>query len=329
MTNVGVPAAGTMHEVKAMPIERAFALTFAAVAATSASEPPASAWAPAIFSTSDRAPDAPAPRGVQRVLDRDVVVGDDRGDLHPAGDEVGGHLEVQDVTGVVLDDVEHPRPAVDGAGRGLHLIGDRRREHVAGTGSVQHAHSHEAAVERLVARAAAGQQGDLAPTGCVLAKDDVVGGVDADEVGVSEAEALEALGDHVLDGVDELLHRADRCGGCHGRMLLGALGPGWPRRGRARRPASAPSPPRPDELVQEGADQTAHDRAGDVHPQLAEVGRVADERLEDLRADLARRIEGGTGDRADQDDHAVDDEPDGDAGEPGRRLARTRPRRTR
>ena len=41
-----------MHDVRAMPIERALALTFVAVAATSASEPPASAWAPAIFSTS-------------------------------------------------------------------------------------------------------------------------------------------------------------------------------------------------------------------------------------------------------------------------------------
>ena len=206
--NVGVPAAGTMHDVKARPIERPWPLTFAAIAATSASEPPASARAPAIFSTRTVHADAPASRGVQRVLDRDVVVGDDRGDLHLARDELGGHLEVQDVTGVVLDDVEHPGAAVDGAGRGLHLIGDRRREDVAGTGRVEHAQPDEAAVERLVARAAAGQQGDLAPLRAAGAKDDVVGGVDPDEVGVSAAEAREALGDDVLDVVDELLHRA-------------------------------------------------------------------------------------------------------------------------
>ena len=48
---MGVPAAGTMQDVSAMPIERAFALTLTAVAVTSASEAPASALAPAIFST--------------------------------------------------------------------------------------------------------------------------------------------------------------------------------------------------------------------------------------------------------------------------------------
>ena len=38
-------------DVRARPIERPRSLTFAAIAATSASDPPASAWAPAIFST--------------------------------------------------------------------------------------------------------------------------------------------------------------------------------------------------------------------------------------------------------------------------------------
>ncbi len=50
-SKVGVPAAGTMHEVRAMPMERALALTLTAVAVTSASDAPASALAPAIFST--------------------------------------------------------------------------------------------------------------------------------------------------------------------------------------------------------------------------------------------------------------------------------------
>ena len=100
----------------------ALALTLIAVAVTSASEPPASAWAPAIFSSEDGHADA-APAGrVERVLDRDVVVGDDRRDLDLAGDELGGQLEVQDVAGVVLDDVEDAGAAVDGAGRGLHLV---------------------------------------------------------------------------------------------------------------------------------------------------------------------------------------------------------------
>ena len=50
-SNVGVPAAGTTHDVRARPIERPWALTLTAVAVTSASDPPASAWAPAIFSS--------------------------------------------------------------------------------------------------------------------------------------------------------------------------------------------------------------------------------------------------------------------------------------
>ena len=62
---------------------------------TSASEPPASAWAPAIFSSEDGHADAATAGRVERVLDRDVVVRDDRRDLDLAGDELGGDLEVQ------------------------------------------------------------------------------------------------------------------------------------------------------------------------------------------------------------------------------------------
>src|SRR6185369_1534089 len=74
-----------------------------------------------------------------------------------------------------------------------------------------------------------------------------------------------------------------------------------------------------DELVQEGADETAADRAGDVDPELIEVGRRADDAAEDLRTDLAGRVQRGAGDRADEDDDPVDDEPDDDTGEAGGR----------
>ena len=65
----------------------------------------------------------PAPTGrVERVLDRDVVVGDDRGDLDLVGHELRRELEVEHVAGVVLDDVEDAGAAVDGSGGRLHLV---------------------------------------------------------------------------------------------------------------------------------------------------------------------------------------------------------------
>ena len=77
-------------------------------------------------------------------------------------DELRRELEVEHVAGVVLDDVEDAGAAVDGAGRGLHLVRDRRREDVAGARRVEHAETDEAAVERFVAGAAAGDERDLA-----------------------------------------------------------------------------------------------------------------------------------------------------------------------
>ena len=47
----GLPLAGTVQEVRAMPMERPAALTRAAMASTSSSGRPSSAAAPAIFST--------------------------------------------------------------------------------------------------------------------------------------------------------------------------------------------------------------------------------------------------------------------------------------
>src|SRR5436309_3463249 len=73
-----------------------------------------------------------------------------------------------------------------------------------------------------------------------------------------------------------------------------------------------------DELVQEGSRQSADERAHEVDPQLAEVLRelrVADEALDEQRADLARRVQRGASDRTDQDDDSVDDEADDDPGE--------------
>jgi len=66
---------------------------------------------------------APAGR-VERVLDGDVVVDQHGADGQALGrGELGGRLEVEHVAGVVLHDVEDPRPTVDGAGRREDRVG--------------------------------------------------------------------------------------------------------------------------------------------------------------------------------------------------------------
>src|SRR6476660_8431358 len=72
-----------------------------------------------------------------------------------------------------------------------------------------------------------------------------------------------------------------------------------------------------DELVQERTGHATDDRAGEVDPDLTPVLALADDRLEDLRANLAGRVQGGSGDRTDENDDPVDDEADDDPGEPG------------
>ena len=102
---------------------------------------------------------------------------------------------------------------------------------------------------------------------------------------------------------------APRSGG-----FVDVLGHGGSRHGRRGRV--------PDELIRKGPDEAARDRAGDVDgEQLVKVGLGADGETQELGADLASRVEGGAGDRADQDDDPVDDETDDDPGEAGGRTA--------
>src|SRR5712691_3447661 len=99
---------------------------------------------------------APAARRVERVLDGDVIVDDDRRDLDAlVGRILRGELEVEYVACVVLDNVDHPGAAVDGFGGGEHLPGYGRGEHLTRGRRGEHTEPHKTAVQGLVPRPAA------------------------------------------------------------------------------------------------------------------------------------------------------------------------------
>jgi hypothetical protein len=157
----------------------------------------------------DRDPDA-APTGrVQGVLDGDVVVRHDRLDLDAVAPcQVGRHVEVHHVAGVVLDDVQDAGTAVDGLGRRLHLVGGRRGEDLARACCIQHARADESTVHRLVARAAARDEAHLALDGGVGTNDEHRVVVDPDAVAVRCLDALQRLPNDVVRCIDQLLHAA-------------------------------------------------------------------------------------------------------------------------
>ena len=163
-SKVGLPAAGTVQEVSATPMLRPLALTVRATSATCVEVAALLGRRAGDLLQQHGDADAAAAGRPGAVLHGDVVVGDD-GDDARAGlgrRQLGRHLEVHDVAGVVLHDVQDAGAAVDQLGGGEHLVGHRRGEHLAGAGGVEHAEPDEPAVQRLVARAAAGDDADLA-----------------------------------------------------------------------------------------------------------------------------------------------------------------------
>ena len=150
---------------------------------------------------------AAAAGGVERVLHRDIVVDDDGLDPPPCG--LGGHLprhlEVHDVALVVLDDEERAGAAVRGLDRRHHLVRRGRGEDLAGAGGVEHADPDETGMQGLMARAAAGDQRDLARRERPPA-DELALLAQHDDVGMRLREAVEALGEDIVHGIDQLLH---------------------------------------------------------------------------------------------------------------------------
>src|SRR5215210_9064124 len=155
----------------------------------------------------DGACDAAPPARVRRVLDGHIVVGNDVIGLDPfCLAEFPCHLEVEHVACVVLDDVEDTGPAVHGLARLEHLVWGGAREDGAGAGGVEHTWSDETTVGRLVARAAAGDEGYLALYGGVGPYDDVGFGDDPDQAAVGQLHPPEHVLDDPLGRVDDFLH---------------------------------------------------------------------------------------------------------------------------
>ena len=90
------------------------------------------------------------------VLDRHVVV--DQHHRVLAVEHVAGDLETRAVTGIVLYDQQHAAPGVDAARCRNNLVGCRRGEDLTGAGSVEHARTDIPGMQRLMPRAATGQQ---------------------------------------------------------------------------------------------------------------------------------------------------------------------------
>src|SRR5215217_473970 len=192
----------------------------------------------------DGACDPAPPARVCGVLDGHIVVGNDVVGLYPFGlAELSCHLEVEHVARVVLDDVEDTGPAVDGLARFEHLIWGGAREYGTGAGGVEHTWSDETAVGRLVARAAAGDEGYLALYGGIGPYHDVGLWDDPDQAAVGTLHPPEHVLDDPLGRVDELLHCAPfgGTGALPPRSSLPLLKPWLP----APRPPSPWPAPRP------------------------------------------------------------------------------------
>src|SRR5215211_790282 len=168
------------------------------------------------------------PAGVRRVLNGYIIVGDDVVGHYLFGlGELPGHLEIEDVACVVLDDVEDPGPAVHGLARLEHLVRGRAREDRTGAGGVEHTRSDVTTVGRLVARAAAGDEGHFALYRGVGPYDDVGLGDDPEQAAVGQLHPPEHVLDDPLGRVDDFLHLlySSLCERGLDRFLRPLLGP--------------------------------------------------------------------------------------------------------
>ena len=152
----GLPAAGTVQDVNATPMERVRRLTRWPSACSSERFIPASGGGADNLLDDQRAGDAATSGRIGRSLDRHVIVGNDRGTT--AIGHFRRHFEVHHVAFIVLDDQHDALSLIDGLDRGEHLVWRGRGENLPGASGVQHAEADKSGVQRLVPRAAAGDE---------------------------------------------------------------------------------------------------------------------------------------------------------------------------
>ncbi len=147
-----------------------------------------------------------------RVLDRDVVVDEQRPDLHAVGlAQLLGHLPRRAIAGVVVDDVQDALRRVQQLRGLVHELDRRAGEDVTGARAVEHALAHDHRVSRLVARAGALDDRDLVITGHVRPIDEVVLRLVLQHAAARELDAGQHLRHELPRIVDELLHAWASC----------------------------------------------------------------------------------------------------------------------
>ncbi len=186
----GLPAAGTVHDVKshahrarlpvhALPQRLKFAPRHAHF----------SGGADDLLHD-QRSGDAAPPRRIGRGFDRDIVVGDDRGAT--ALGHFRRHLEVHDVAFVILDDEDDACALIDRLDRRDHLIRRRRGEDLSRAGRVQHAEADESGMQWFVPRTAAGDERDFSGLER-FATNELPFVAEHDDVGVRRDKAVKAF----------------------------------------------------------------------------------------------------------------------------------------
>ena len=144
--------------------------------------------------------------GVERILHRDVVGHHHRLDAYSLlGGQLRGHLEIHDVAGVVLHDVQHSCAGIRADGGRQDLVWGGGGEHLTCAGRVQHPDPDETTVQRFVTGASPGNHRDLSGAGGFGPEDHAMGVIDTDVL-VSGIHALEGLGQNVVGRIDQLLH---------------------------------------------------------------------------------------------------------------------------
>jgi hypothetical protein len=143
----------------------------------------------------EEVPGHPAPAdGVERVLDRDVVVDHQDLDLDPVGlGHLLAHLEGHPVAGVVVDQQQHALGRGESPGRLVHVVHRRGGEDIPRTGGVQHALAHHHDVCGFVTGPGPLDDGDLVRARRVGPHDQVPLGLVPERVGVGQGQSLQHL----------------------------------------------------------------------------------------------------------------------------------------